>query len=137
VSRVADQSEALKAAKIWTPTLASAHCRVPVVTVSVAVNCARHGEDEITEWFSVAAVGKTGDALARHAKGDLVAIMGVLTRTSFTGRDGARRQGWSITAVAIVSARTVRPSGGKQKQSLDEASSAGGPASDLDDEIPF
>jgi single-strand DNA-binding protein len=61
----------------------------------------------------------------------------VLTRTSFTGRDGARRQGWSITAVAIVSARTVRPSGGKQKQSLDEASSAGGPASDLDDEIPF
>jgi len=109
-----------------------------MVTVSLAVNCARHGEDESTEWFSVAAFGKTGEALARHAKGELVAIMGVLTRTSFTGRDGQQRQGWSITADAILSARTARPSGGKRREQTEApADSKGASSPEPDDEIPF
>jgi single-strand DNA-binding protein len=110
----------------------------PMVTGSLAVNCARQGEDEVMEWFSVAAFGKAGEILARHAKGELIAVMGQLTRTSFTGRDGQQRQGWSITADSILSARTARPGGGKRKQ-VDEAPAADGAdgPSGLDDEIPF
>lgn len=121
-----------------------------MATVSIAVNAARHGAEELTEWFSVVAFGRTGESLLKHNKGELVAVMGSLHRTRFVGRDGTERSGWSLTAESIVSARTTRPGGGKSK-ARHGAEQQDGPApdgtpgdgqrphpgADFDDEIPF
>lgn len=77
---------------------------------------ARQGEDEATEWFSLAAFGRTAEDLLRHQKGNLLAVMGALHGRRFTGGNGQEREQWALTADAIVSARTVRPSGGRKAQ---------------------
>lgn len=64
-----------------------------MATASMAVDASRPDADEETVWISLAAFGKTGEALLRHAKGDLLAAMGPLYRTRFTGRDGQEREG--------------------------------------------
>jgi single-strand DNA-binding protein len=76
-------------------------------TTSVAVNVAKVGEEAATEWFSLVAFGKAAEALAQHAKGDLVSAMGPLTRSTFQGRDGEERTSWSLLAESLLSARTV------------------------------
>jgi single-strand DNA-binding protein len=83
-----------------------------MTTANLAANVSRDGAEEAeTEWFSVVGFGRAAEDLARHAKGDLVAVMGQVSRTRFTGRDGQERISWSVTAEAILSTRTVRPGG--------------------------
>ncbi len=107
-----------------------------MATASLAVNVARASADEDTAWFSLAAFGKTGEALLRHQKGDLLAAMGPLTRRKYTDRNSVDREGWSLTCEQIVSARTVRPGGArKKKDTTDDQHPAVDPT--LDDEIPF
>lgn len=86
-----------------------------MVTCSFAVNAARPGTEEITEWFSLAAFGKTAEALERHFKGDLLAASGELHKTKFVGRDGKERESWALTVAHIVSARVVRPGGTRKR----------------------
>src|SRR5215470_12674342 len=77
-----------------------------MATPSLAAHVNRPGEPEEIEWFSVITFGRVADELARHAKGDLLGVMGELTRSRFTGRDGTERAAWSaVTAEALVSAR--------------------------------
>jgi single-stranded DNA-binding protein len=71
----------------------------------------RRGDADAPEWFSLAAFGTTGEALAKHAKGDMVAISGRLTKSVWTGRDGAERSGFSVLVDSIASARTVHAKG--------------------------
>ena len=107
-----------------------------MATASLAVNVSRAGADEDTAWFSLAAFGKTGEALLRHCKGDLLAAMGTITRRKYTDRSGVDREGWALTCEQIVSARTVRPGGTrKPKDTTDNQRPA--VDSTLDDEIPF
>ncbi len=107
-----------------------------MATASLAVNVARANDNEDTAWFSLAAFGKTGEALLRHHKGDLLAAMGTLTRRKYTDRNGVDREDWALTCEQIVSARTVRPGGArKREKSTDDQRPAGDPT--LDDEIPF
>ena len=107
-----------------------------MATASLAVNVARASADEDTAWISLAAFGKTGEALLRHQKGDLLAAIGPLTRQKYTDRGGVEREGWSLTCEQIVSARTARPGGvRKRKDTADDQRPAGDPT--LDDEIPF
>jgi single-stranded DNA-binding protein len=80
-----------------------------MMTASLAVDVARAGEDADTEWFSIAAFNKPAEELGRHRKGDVISAIGLLHRSHFTGRDGARRSSWSLTVEGIVSARSVRP----------------------------
>ena len=81
----------------------------PMVTASVAVDVGRPGEDPQTEWINLVAFGTAAEVLADHAKGDLVAVMGPLTRSAFTGRDGIERCSWSVLAEAILSIRSIAP----------------------------
>ncbi|MCH7888329.1 MAG: single-stranded DNA-binding protein [Proteobacteria bacterium] len=110
-----------------------------MVTVSVAVNAARHGAEEETIWISLAAFGRAAEALARHRKGDLLAAMGPLHRTRFTGRDGTEREGWSLTVEAIMSARTVRSAGGRKRDTKHQPSAVArdGTDDEMNDDIPF
>jgi single-strand DNA-binding protein len=79
-----------------------------MVTASVAVNVAKPTEEAATEWVSLVAFGAVAESLARHAKGDVIMVMGSLTRSTFTGRDGEERSSWSLLAESVLSARTVR-----------------------------
>ena len=110
-----------------------------MVTASVAVSAGRPDAGEETVWFSLAAFGRAAEALARHVKGDLLAAMGPLYRSRFTGRDGTEREGWSLTVEAIVSARTVRPSGGRKRAGTAKAAPASAPVGNgapFNDPIP-
>ena len=86
-----------------------------MIRVSLAVSAGRPDADEETQWFNLISFGRAAETLARHQKGDLLAAMGPLYRSQFTGRDGTEREGWSLTVESIVSARTVRPSGGRKR----------------------
>ena len=111
-----------------------------MVTASLAVSAGRPDAGEETVWFSLAAFGRTAEALVRHGKGDLLAAMGPLYRSRFTGRDGTERKGWSLTVEAVMSARTVRPAGGRKRAEAAKPAPAGTSvdgAAPFDDEIPL
>jgi single-stranded DNA-binding protein len=82
-----------------------------MVTGAMLVDLGRDGE--MPEWFSLVAFGTISEVLATHAKGDMVAVSGRLTKSAWTGRDGAERAGFSVCVDGIASARAVRP--GKPK----------------------
>ncbi len=99
------------------PVERKTHNGKDTATASLAVNVARHDEDEDTLWVSVAAFGKSADVLLRHVKGDVVAVMGQLTSRRYADRNGEEKEGWSLTVDAIVSARTVRAGGRRRAES--------------------
>ena len=106
-----------------------------MVTGSLAVNAGRPDVGEETQWFNLVAFGRAAKDMMRHAKGDLVACMGGLTKNRYTARDGQEREGWSLTVESIVSARTVRPSGGRKRAETVKAAPPGAGA--FDDPIPW
>ena len=111
-----------------------------MVTATVAVDAARHGADADTAWFNLVAFGRAAKDLMRHQKGDLVACMGALTKNRYTAHDGQEREGWSLNVESIVSARTVRPSGGRKRAETGKAAPSGASAGDgapFDDPIPW
>ncbi len=99
-----------------------------MVTASLAVSAGRPDADQETQWFNLIAFGRAAEALARHVKGDLIGCMGALYRNRYTGRDGQEREGWSLTVEAIVSSRTVRPSGGRKRAEAAKPTPAGASA---------
>ncbi len=110
-----------------------------MVTVSLAVNAGRPDVGEETQWFNLVAFGRAAKDLMRHPKGDLLACMGNLTKNRYTAHDGQEREGWSLNVDAIVSARTVRPSGGRKRAGTAKAAPAGASASNgtpFNDPIP-
>ncbi len=110
-----------------------------MVTASLAVSAGRPDADQETQWFNLVAFGRAGEDLMRHQKGDLVACMGALTKNRYTARDGREREGWSLTVEAIVSSRTVRPSGGRKRAETAKAAPAGASAGNgapFNDPIP-
>lgn len=111
-----------------------------MATASLAVNVARYGQDEDKVWLSLAAFGKTADDLLRHSKGDLLAVMGQMTKRRFTDHEGQERESWSVTCDAIVSARTVRPGGKRKRGAAARRGGVGGqPATnpELNDSLPI
>jgi len=70
-------------------------------------NAAEDGQE--TVWFSLVAFGKQAEVLARHQKGEMVAITGDCTQNRWQGQDGNERTGLSVTVDSLVSSRTVRP----------------------------
>jgi single-stranded DNA-binding protein len=83
------------------------------------------------EWFSLVAFGTIGEVLAKHDKGDMVAVSGRLTKSAWTGRDGAERAGFSVCVDSIASARTVRPGKPKARPRHEQG------AVPFDDELTF
>ena len=110
-----------------------------MVTASLAVSAGRPDAGEETQWFKLIAFGRAAEALARHVKGDLIGCMGELYRNRYTARDGQERESWNVTVEAIVSARTVRPGGGRKRAGTAKGAPAGTPTSSgapFNDPIP-
>lgn len=117
----------------------------PMTVASVAVDVGeRNVEDPAPEWFGIVAFGRHAEALAKHAKGECVAVSGRIQRNRFTDRNGNERVQLQVVADNLVSARTVRPGGGGRKAKPAESEPApeaeAAPANggeDFDDDIPF
>ncbi len=105
-----------------------------MVTCSLAVSAGRPDAGEETQWFNLVAFGRAGEDLMRHVKGDLIGCMGGLTKNHYTARDGQEREGWSLNVESIVSARTVRPGGGRKRA---EAAKAAPADTSVEDGAPF
>ena len=98
---------------------------------SLAVNLPiAKSEETVTQWFNVIAFNKQAEALQRCQKGDLVGLSGRVQANTFTDRNGEDKTQLQLIADSVVSARTVRPSGNKKRQSQ-------APAQDFNDEISF
>ena len=138
-----------------------------MATASLAVDVpdrTQGAEEGATEtlWLRVTAFGRVAESLAWHAKGDPVSVCGRLQFSRWRTHEGETREQWAIVADALVSARTVRPRGGRKGDGAGNgrdrndgrkrgegwpgvtephppasspASSA--PATDFDDDIPF
>ena len=80
----------------------------PMAIASVAINVPHRedGEagDDHTLWANCFAFGRTSDALGACVKGDAVSIAGELTHSSYVGRDGEKREGWSIMCDSVIAA---------------------------------
>ena len=70
--------------------------------------------DPETWWLSLMAFGRAAGELAKHRKGDRLAVMGHLQRGRFKGRDGESRESWTLICDSILGPRSARPSGGKR-----------------------
>ena len=112
-----------------------------MVTASLAVDATPgNAEESETIWFQILAFGKVADTLAHHSKSDLVSLSGQITQSRWTGNDGEERVGMTIIANTVISAKSVRPTGGRKKAESDqktECALAGGAAGDFNDDIPF
>lgn len=89
------------------------------LAVSLPCNAAEDGQ--ATFWLGVIAFGKQAEALALHAKGDMVSVAGNMQLNRWTGQDGRTQQGYQVLADSVLSARTVLPGGkaGQQGQATD------------------
>lgn len=83
-------------------------------SVSIAVDVGRETGSE-TLWISILAFGKNAEALEQHTKGDMLGVMGRLSRGHYTGSDGKARESWTLLVDGIHSSRTVRPGGRKRR----------------------
>ena len=87
----------------------------PMATTSIAIDVTPgNAEQQETLWISVLAFGRVAEALLRHQQGDLVSLSGNATMSRWTGQDGTEREQLSIIADSAISARTVRPGGGRK-----------------------
>ena len=99
-----------------------------VATLAVDVAGQRDGDDDAEPlWLNVVAFNRLADTLARHAKGDPVSVSGTLQQRAYTASDGERRVNLECVADAILSARAVRPGGGKRKAASSRSASSSRP----------
>lgn len=117
----------------------------PMALASVAVDVTSRAEDGDPEtlWVSVLAFGNQVDALLKARKGEMVAAIGKLTRSRYTGRDDIERESWTLLAESVITAKSARPGGGRQRPNGDDRqrdqapTQRQPPAQDFRDEIPF
>ena len=84
---------------------------------SLAVAIEEHGAgDPPPLWIGILAFGRTAEELLRHRRGDLLSVAGRLQRKRWTDRDGRERERLEVVADSLVSARTVRPAGGRKRE---------------------
>lgn len=85
-----------------------------MAVATLAVDIAEDAEGP-PQWFGVVAFGQVAETLLRHAKGDLLSISGRLQRRTYTDRNGEEREQLQVIADTIISARSVRPGGGRKR----------------------
>lgn len=66
-------------------------------------------------WLGLVAFDRVAEDLLRHDKGELLSASGRLQRRNWTAQDGTEHEQLQIVVDVIVSARTVRPSGGRKR----------------------
>ncbi len=85
----------------------------PMTTAKLAVPANRAGDADATLWLSIAAFGSMAEMLARHFKGETLAVSGTISLRKFTDKLGQERETWQMTIDSLISARSVRPKGNR------------------------
>ncbi|MGI8425287.1 MAG: single-stranded DNA-binding protein [Actinomycetota bacterium] len=78
----------------------------PMVTSAMVVDLGR-GEEQ-PEWFSLVSFGRISEVLAKHVKGDMVAVGGRLSKSTWKAQDGTAHTGFSVLMESRVLARCAR-----------------------------
>ena len=107
-----------------------------VASLAVTVSLREDGGTvDTTQWVSILAFGQVADDLARHSKGEMLAVIGRVQLNRYRPQDGATRDELGLVADSLMSARTSRPSG---KRTTSSAPSASPPAAEpeFNDDIP-
>lgn len=89
-------------------------------------------EDGPPLWIGLVCFGRLAEQLLRHAKGEPLSASGRLQVRRWVDTDGTGREQLQLVADALVSARAVRPGGGRKG-----SSQAGADArfNDFDDDL--
>lgn len=85
--------------------------------LAVPLPCHSTQDGQATFWLGVVAFGKVAEILASHEKGDLISVSGTMQMNQWTGQDKTTQTGYQVVADSVISARTVRPKGGKKNTS--------------------
>lgn len=82
----------------------------PMATATLAADVPdpRNADVDPSMLIGVVAFGALAEALETHAKGDRVAVSGVLQRSHWTGEDGAERERLNVLVDGVLSARASR-----------------------------
>lgn len=115
------------------PRLIPTHSGKTMAASSIAVSIGAH--DTPAFWLNVVAFGQVADTLLRHEKGDLVSVSGRIQRNDYTTAAGEKREQLQIIADTIISARSVRPGGGKRRNGSKPPRAEARPS--LNDDLPF
>ncbi|ENZ9957604.1 single-stranded DNA-binding protein [Salmonella enterica] len=83
--------------------------------MAVSLPCSAAQDGQATLWLGVLAFGRQADALAKHTKGDIVSVGGTMQINQWTGQDGGTQSGYTVIADSVISARTARLGGNRQK----------------------
>lgn len=85
-------------------------------TGSLAVTLGSGDEqDAPATWFGIVAFGKVAESLCKHRKGDLISVSGRLQLNRWRGQNGEDREQMQVVCDSIVSAKSVRPGGGRRR----------------------
>ena len=82
----------------------------------MAVDVTGKDAEPDTLWVGIFAFGTAAEALLRAHKGEMIAVMGKMSRGTYTGKDGTEREQWTLIVDSIIAARTARPAGRKKPQ---------------------
>jgi len=94
------------------PTNINTKSGTAMTTAPVAVTL-----DNETLWVRVIGFAKVADALARHVKGEMISASGRVQLSKWTDQTtGQTRENLELIADTVISARTVRPSGGRKRE---------------------
>lgn len=85
-----------------------------MAAASIAVDVSQREEQE-TLWLNVVAFGHVAESLLRHSQGDLISVAGRLQQNRWQTPEGEERVQLQVVADSLVSARSVRPAGGRRR----------------------
>lgn len=108
-----------------------------MAVASIAVSVDTRGEEQETEWLSVLAFGKVAEALLRHKRGDMLSAAGRVQLNTWATDGGEQRRQFQIVVDSVISARTVRPGGGRKVKQGNESGRTGGGAQNLQEPAPL
>lgn len=85
-----------------------------VASIAVTVDSRGEEQEQETEWLGLVAFGTMAESLLKHKRGDMVSAGGRVQINTWTTGNGEQRRQFQIVADSLVSARTVRPGGGRK-----------------------
>ena len=115
------------------------YCRV---SVACYAGKDREKDEELTQWFTLIAFGRTAEDLANVRKGETVSAIGRVELNRWTTQEGETREDMQLICDAVVTARSASPGGRKSNdngghQATHRAQAPAQVDEPFDDDIPF
>lgn len=96
------------------PVLRQSSSGTAWATVNIAVQL-DEAEGSAATWIGVRAFGRGAETLAKHTKGDLISVSGRFQLSRWRGQDGKDHEQFQLVADTVISAKSVRPGGGRKR----------------------